>query len=80
MRPLKRLRFESRKLCFWSHLFVIAMQTAHSENSSVAGSSNVFKSLLKEGKTNKKCTVCNRHLSEFELQAFEKYVRVTDAV
>ncbi|KAF8586295.1 hypothetical protein K439DRAFT_1341218 [Ramaria rubella] len=44
------------------------------ETSTIAGSSKVFEALLKQGKTKKSCTVCNRHLSDHDMQAFEKYL------
>ncbi|GJJ13191.1 hypothetical protein Clacol_007442 [Clathrus columnatus] len=42
--------------------------------SAVAGSSKVYESLLKQGRSKNLCTVCNRHLSDNEMIVFEKFV------
>ncbi|KAF8505241.1 hypothetical protein BU17DRAFT_57979 [Hysterangium stoloniferum] len=43
-------------------------------SSSVAGTSKVYESMLKQGKTKKLCLACNRHLSDHEMIVYEKFL------
>lgn len=44
------------------------------EAGSTEGKQAVYRQLLKEGKSAKKCTVCNRHLNAGEMKVFEEHV------
>lgn len=44
------------------------------------GASGVFTQLLKLGQQQKKCTACNRHLDDAEMELFVKFVRVASRI
>lgn len=45
-----------------------------SDFESGSGAAKIYERLLVDGKKNKKCTACSRHMNDDELRVFEKYV------
>lgn len=54
--------------------FVIAHLHQCSEISKLVDSAKFYQDVLKNGRSHKICTSCNRHLQESEMDAFEKHV------
>lgn len=74
--PRKRYLFAKSKHC--QHYWLYASfghGLLRSQIGEGAGASKVYAQLLKLGQQKKKCTACNRHLDDAEMEVFQKYVR-----